>query len=66
MQQKAYFFFVSVRRAGLILLESAPNGLDLSDVQHDLEKVCQQGLVSSKLHHHETNMCLGSGRALRP
>ncbi|KAJ5778296.1 hypothetical protein N7520_001542 [Penicillium odoratum] len=28
-----------VRRAGMILLESAPAGLDLSDVQHDLEKV---------------------------
>ncbi|KAJ5108879.1 hypothetical protein N7456_005554 [Penicillium angulare] len=28
-----------VRRAGSILLESAPTGLDLGDVQHDLEKV---------------------------
>ncbi|KAJ5659207.1 cation diffusion facilitator family metal ion transporter [Penicillium longicatenatum] len=28
-----------IRRSGLILLESAPVGLDLSDVQHDLEKV---------------------------
>ncbi|KAJ5892870.1 hypothetical protein N7504_009561 [Penicillium tannophilum] len=28
-----------IRRSGLILLESAPIGLDLSDVQHDLEKV---------------------------
>ncbi|KAJ5731138.1 uncharacterized protein N7483_005646 [Penicillium malachiteum] len=28
-----------VRRSGSILLESAPVGLDLSDVQHDLEKV---------------------------
>ncbi|KAJ5929613.1 hypothetical protein N7454_006563 [Penicillium verhagenii] len=28
-----------IRKCGLILLESAPNGLDLSDVQHDLEAV---------------------------
>ncbi|KAE8397205.1 cation diffusion facilitator family metal ion transporter [Aspergillus pseudonomiae] len=28
-----------VRRSGLILLESAPNGLDPADVKHDLEKV---------------------------
>ncbi|CAI7572410.1 unnamed protein product [Penicillium manginii] len=28
-----------IRRSGHILLESAPIGLDLSDVQHDLEKV---------------------------
>ncbi|KAJ5622146.1 hypothetical protein N7528_005378 [Penicillium herquei] len=28
-----------VRRSGSILLESAPVGLDMSDVQHDLEKV---------------------------
>ncbi|KAJ5675724.1 cation diffusion facilitator family metal ion transporter [Penicillium macrosclerotiorum] len=28
-----------VRRAGLILLESAPNGVDPRDVQHDLESV---------------------------
>ncbi|OJJ46393.1 hypothetical protein ASPZODRAFT_96615 [Penicilliopsis zonata CBS 506.65] len=28
-----------VRRAGLILLESAPNGVDLGDVKHDLEKI---------------------------
>ncbi|KAF7591334.1 hypothetical protein BBP40_001658 [Aspergillus hancockii] len=28
-----------VRRAGLILLESAPNGVDPADVKHDLEKV---------------------------
>lgn len=27
-----------VRRSGLILLESAPNGLDPADVKHDLEK----------------------------
>ncbi|BCS11387.1 hypothetical protein ALUC_40727A [Aspergillus luchuensis] len=28
-----------VRRCGLILLESAPNGVDVEDVKHDLEKV---------------------------
>lgn len=28
-----------VRTTGLILLESAPNGVNLTDVQHDLEKV---------------------------
>ncbi|KAL4787581.1 cation efflux protein [Aspergillus varians] len=28
-----------VRQSGLILLESAPKGLDLADVKHDLEKV---------------------------
>lgn len=27
-----------VWKSGLILLESAPNGVDLDDVQHDLEK----------------------------
>lgn len=41
-------FFTSVRRAGLILLESAPNGLDLSDVQHDLEKVSSAGSCELK------------------
>lgn len=30
---------VLVRQSGLILLESAPNGLDHADVKHDLEKV---------------------------
>lgn len=30
---------VIVRRCGIILLESAPNGVDLEDVKHDLEKV---------------------------
>lgn len=28
-----------VRRSGVILLESVPNGVDLGDVKHDLEKV---------------------------
>ncbi|BCS30398.1 putative di-, tri-valent inorganic cation transporter [Aspergillus puulaauensis] len=28
-----------VRQSGLILLESAPNGLDHADVKHDLEKI---------------------------
>ncbi|GJP93461.1 hypothetical protein AnigIFM63309_004865 [Aspergillus niger] len=28
-----------VRRCGIILLESAPNGVDLEDVKHDLEKI---------------------------
>ncbi|KAL4918642.1 cation efflux protein [Aspergillus aurantiobrunneus] len=28
-----------IRQSGLILLESAPKGLDLADVKHDLEKV---------------------------
>ncbi|KAJ5156793.1 hypothetical protein N7492_009596 [Penicillium capsulatum] len=28
-----------IRRSGLILLESAPTGMELSDVQHDLENV---------------------------
>ncbi|KAJ5389452.1 uncharacterized protein N7496_000520 [Penicillium cataractarum] len=31
--------FPLVRTTGLILLESAPNGVNLDDVQHDLEKV---------------------------
>lgn len=30
---------ITVRRCGIILLESAPNGVDLEDVKHDLEKV---------------------------
>ncbi|KAL2218143.1 cation diffusion facilitator family metal ion transporter [Thermoascus aurantiacus ATCC 26904] len=33
-----------VRRSGVILLESAPNGVDLGDVKHDLEKI--PGVVS--------------------
>ncbi|OJI89857.1 hypothetical protein ASPTUDRAFT_132336 [Aspergillus tubingensis CBS 134.48] len=28
-----------VRRCGIILLESAPNGVDLEDVKHDIEKI---------------------------
>ncbi|KAL2832438.1 cation efflux protein [Aspergillus cavernicola] len=31
--------FPLVRQSGLILLESAPNGLNLADVKHDLEKI---------------------------
>ncbi|KAJ5143016.1 uncharacterized protein N7515_001803 [Penicillium bovifimosum] len=31
--------FPLMRRAGLILLESVPTGLDMSDVKHDLEKI---------------------------
>ncbi|PWY64076.1 cation diffusion facilitator family metal ion transporter [Aspergillus heteromorphus CBS 117.55] len=33
-----------VKRCGLILLESAPSGVDLEDVKHDLEKI--SGVVS--------------------
>lgn len=28
-----------VRRAGIILMESVPTGVDMGDVKHDLEKV---------------------------
>ncbi|RAH51031.1 putative di-, tri-valent inorganic cation transporter [Aspergillus brunneoviolaceus CBS 621.78] len=31
--------FPLMRRAGLILLQSAPNGVDAEDVKHDLEKI---------------------------
>lgn len=37
----------AVKRSGLILLESAPNGVDLNDVQHDLEKVRRMELFCS-------------------
>lgn len=40
-----------VRRSGLILLESVPNGIDLSDVQHDLEKVRGLAAFSSMSNH---------------
>lgn len=32
--------FIKVKQSGLILLQSAPQGVDYDDVKHDLEKVC--------------------------
>ncbi|KAE8362679.1 cation efflux family-domain-containing protein [Aspergillus caelatus] len=47
-----------VRRSGLILLESAPNGLDPADVKHDLEKACiiASGSVPGVLAIHELHI----------
>ncbi|KAB8253907.1 cation efflux protein [Aspergillus pseudonomiae] len=48
----------TVRRSGLILLESAPNGLDPADVKHDLEKarIPASGLVPGVLAIHELHI----------
>ncbi|KAE8131519.1 cation efflux family-domain-containing protein [Aspergillus pseudotamarii] len=47
-----------VRRSGLILLESAPNGLDPADVKHDLEKarINASGSVPGVLAIHELHI----------
>ena len=31
---------ITVKQSGLILLQSAPQGVDHDDVKHDLEQVC--------------------------
>lgn len=54
--------YSSVRRSGLILLESAPAGLDLSDVQHDLEKV----RASFQRFHNKANRLPGPRCPLHP
>ncbi|GAB1199724.1 hypothetical protein APSETT444_009081 [Aspergillus pseudonomiae] len=48
----------TMRRSGLILLESAPNGLDPADVKHDLEKarIPASGLVPGVLAIHELHI----------
>ncbi|EHA27576.1 hypothetical protein ASPNIDRAFT_141231 [Aspergillus niger ATCC 1015] len=46
-----------VRRCGIILLESAPNGVDLEDVKHDLEKVGHiQAPIPGVLSVHELHI----------
>ncbi|PYH47212.1 putative di-, tri-valent inorganic cation transporter [Aspergillus saccharolyticus JOP 1030-1] len=46
--------FPLVRRSGLILLQSAPNGVDAEDVKHDLEKI--SGVLSvHELHIWQLN-----------
>ncbi|MBE3042450.1 hypothetical protein IMZ48_07700, partial [Candidatus Bathyarchaeota archaeon] len=46
----AVMIFVSavplVKSSGLILLQSAPLGVDLEDIRHDLETVSSPGMVS--------------------
>jgi Co/Zn/Cd efflux system component len=45
-----------VKKSGRILLQSAPRGVNLADVKHDIEKVCT--FFTLEVHHRQTSLSL--------